>query len=444
VLNAYRVVLNIFGNVSTRIEFISIYGFFLIREYMQLTICSLFIVRQRQLNSMSIKSHIIQISLDEDVFDENAAQDSRSRQISYAQRLKLNKKNIHLTNVVLTQNLTLKKEELDDVTFLPCPFYRLRHIVPLTLFLRRYHRNNKILLLTTQDIHGVFWGAVIFAHLAKVPVIGQIHYDLSSPNARKELLVNLYGRFYEKIVIKLIMFFDGIRVVNSATKKFLETGGYKKPVCVSPVPVTIYSVNKNDPVGRWQLPEALHVLFVGRFVQVKNLDCWIDTAIKALLKNKNIEFAMIGDGDEKVRLEKYCDQHGLRDKVQFVGALSPEQLASWYADTDVLLLTSKHEGFGRVVVEAMNYNVVPVCANVAGPKDIIKHGINGFLDNAKPELLAKHLIALEENRDMLKAMGECARATVTEKYQPEILQKRWIDFLLSFSQKHLKMPDQVK
>ena len=82
------------------------------------------------------KFHVIQIGLDEDVFDENAPQDSRSRQISYAQQLKKNNKNIHLTNIVLTENRTLEKEELEDVTFLPCPYYRLRHIVSLALFLK--------------------------------------------------------------------------------------------------------------------------------------------------------------------------------------------------------------------------------------------------------------------------------------------------------------------
>lgn len=386
------------------------------------------------------KFHVIQIGLDEDVFDENAAQDSRSRQISYAKNLKKNNSNIHLTNIVLTDNRRLKIEELEDVTFLPCPYYRLRHIVPLALFLKRLYKYNKIILITTQDIHGIFWGAAIFSRMAKIPVIGQIHYDLSSANAREDLFVNLYGRLYERVALRLILIFDGVRVVNSATKTFLATLGYKKPVSVCPVPVTSYSIDKIKSDNRWKYPGALRVLFVGRFVRVKNLDCWMETARKTVLENENIEFAMIGDGDEKERLEKLCEKSGLRDRVQFVGALTPEQLVSWYSSADVLLLTSNHEGFGRVVVEAMNYNVVPVCTNVAGPKDIIKHGIDGFLDEAKPDSLAKYLTDLEKDRNMLKAMGRCARNTVKKKYMPEILQKRWIDFLLSYVQQPLETP----
>ncbi|MFW2437767.1 MAG: glycosyltransferase family 4 protein [Arenicellales bacterium] len=386
---------------------------------------------------MSNIFHIIQIGLDVDVFNENAAQDSRSRQISYAQQFKKNNKNIHLTNIVLTQNRTLKVEELEDVTFIPCPYYRLRHVVSLAIFLKKFNKDNKVLLITTQDIHGIFWGAILFSRFAKVPVIGQIHYDLSSSYAREELFVNLYGRLYERTALRLMLLFDGIRVVNSSTKKFLETLGYKKPVCVCPVPVTSSSIDTIESNDRWKYPGALRVLFVGRFVRVKNLDCWIETAGIAVLENENIEFAMIGDGDEKERLEKHCEKIELSDRIQFVGALTPEQLVSWYASADVLLLTSNHEGFGRVVVEAMNYNVVPVCRNVAGPKDIISHGIDGFLDEANPESLANYLSELETNRDMLQAMGNCARNTVNEKYLPEILQKRWIDFLLSYVQQPL-------
>ncbi|MFV1974446.1 MAG: glycosyltransferase family 4 protein [Candidatus Scalindua sp.] len=381
---------------------------------------------------MSNSFHIVQVGLDEDVFDEKAAQDSRARQISYAQKFKKNNNKIHLTNIVLTQNASLEKEELEDVTFIPCLFFRLRHIPSLTKFLNKFGKENKVLIVTTQDIHGIFWGAVLFSFLEKVPVIGQVHYDLSSPSARKELFEDLYGRLYEWFALRLIKLFDGIRVVNNATKIFIENTGYKKPVLVSPVPVTTYMAKGDETVKKWNYQGTLRVLFVGRLVQAKNLDCWIETARATLLENKNLEFAMIGEGAERKRIEQYADDCGIRDRIQFVGALQPETLASWYASADVLLLTSSHEGFGRVIVEAMNYNVVPVSTNVAGPGEIIKNTSNGFLEEADPELLAKHLIYLEENRDILKTMGSRAKETVLERYSPEKLQDKWVDFVSSF------------
>jgi len=381
---------------------------------------------------MSNKFHIVQVGLDEDVFNINAAQDSRARQIAYAQKFKKINKNIHLTNIVLTQNTSLEKVELEDVTFIPCLFIRLRHILSLAKYLSRYGKENKVLIVTTQDIHGIFWGAIFFSFFKKVPVIGQVHYDLSSPSARNELIVDLYGRFYEWLALRILKLFNGIRVVNTATKTFIENTGYKKPILVSPVPVTTYMTKSDETVNTWNYKGALRVLFVGRLVKVKNLDCWIDTARVALSENENLEFAIIGDGSEKNRIQQYASDCGINDRIQFVGAVQPEKLASWYASADVLFLTSSHEGFGRVIVEAMNYDVVPVCTNVAGPREIINNTQNGFLEEAVPELLAKHLIYLEENRDILKTMGSRAKETVIERYSPEKLQGSWVNFVSSF------------
>ncbi len=379
------------------------------------------------------RMNIVQISLDEDVFNKNAAQDSRARQISYAKSLKNINDEYHLVNIVLTENRKLQREELDDVTFYPCNCYRLRHIVSLVLFLKNIHKKNNIVILTTQDFHGIFWGAVLFSRFDKVPVIGQIHYDLSSLYARNEWFLDPYGPLYERVALWLAKAFNGMRVVNSATKLYLENSGYKNPVSVCPVLVTTYLEHKNETTNNWKHQGALRVLYVGRFVKFKNLDCWLETAQKAWSENSNIEFTLIGDGEERARIENYCKVLAVSSRVQFIGALKPEQLVDWYSSADVFLLTSIYEGFGRVIVEAMNYNVVPVSSNVAGPEDIINHGVDGFLDEADPERLAKRLISLEENREMLEKMAHSAKVSVKEKYQPEKLKENWLNFLLSFS-----------
>lgn len=382
---------------------------------------------------MSGSHNILQVSLDEDVFNKNASQDSRARQISYAKSLKRYNKNYHLINIILTENKKYKIEYLEDVTFIPCNCYRLRHILTLAFFLRKLHRKNKIILITAQDIHGIFWGALVFSYLDKVPVIGQIHYDLSSEYARVEWLIDPYGRLYESVTLKFLKYFDGIRVVNNATKHYLEKLGYKRPVSVCPVPVSLFPNGKNSEVGTWKYPGALRVLYVGRFVKFKNLDCWIKTAKIAVLEKLNIEFVLIGDGDERAQLESYCEDMGIDNRIQFVGALKPKQLSEWYSSADIFLLTSIYEGFGRVIVEAMNYNVVPVCSKVAGPEDIVKHGFDGFLDDPVPEKLVKHLFFLESNREKLKEMGLNAKNSAKEKYNPDELKNNWLEFLLSFT-----------
>ncbi len=383
-------------------------------------------------NRISDKHIIVQIGLDEDMFNENAAQDTRLRQVAYGHQLKEKDKKAHLVNIVLTNKKVFRKEVLENVTFIPCNFYRLRHILSLMMFLRKLHRDNKIGLVTTQDIHGIFWGAVLFSRLTKVPIIGQIHYDLSSDYARNEWFVEVYGNFYEKLALYSLKFFDGIRVVNNATRDYLEARNYKGKISVSPVPVTTFTVSQAHPNVGWKYPDALHVLYVGRFVKFKNLGCLLETAKEALSMNENIEFTLVGDGEDRERMEELCEELGISNRVQFTGSLIPEEVAKWYTSADVFLLTSFYEGFGRVLIEAMNYNVVPVCTNVAGPVDIITDAVDGFLDESDPELLAKYLIDLEGDREKLKMMGNNAKTMVEDEYSSSKLRQRWLDFVMSF------------
>ena len=116
-----------------------------------------------------------------------------------------------------------------------------------------------------------------------------------------------------------------------------------------------------------------------------------------------------------------------------MGATKPEKLAEWYSSADIILLTSIYEGFGRVIIEAMNYGVVPICTNVAGPNDIIQNGVTGILEEAVPTKLASHIVKLEKLRGSLEAMSEAAKYDVNEKFNSESLKRKWLDFVISFT-----------
>lgn len=181
-------------------------------------------------------------------------------------------------------------------------------------------------------------------------------------------------------------------------------------------------VNKNIDFKK-QLTnfEKLEVLFVGEINQRKGIAQILESA--KLLKNKDVEFNLIGMGKEyKSYLYTNYD-----DTVNFMGRVSYEVLIEQYTSNHIFIFPSMGEGFGLVLLEAMAAGL-PVIAsrNCVGP-DLIKNGYNGFLiDAGSTEQLTEHILWFKNNQDRLKEMSENARETVDnyswEKYEKNLVE----------------------
>ncbi len=82
---------------------------------------------------------------------------------------------------------------------------------------------------------------------------------------------------------------------------------------------------------------------------------------------------VIGDGPYRATLEKKYPE------AKFVGYKRGEELVDWLSLADVLMFPSRTETFGLVIVEALSCGIPVAAHNVTGPKDIITHGVDGFL-----------------------------------------------------------------
>lgn len=375
--------------------------------------------------------HIVQVGLDVDVFREDAPQDSRARQLSYAGALKDRFAGSRLTCLVLSDDVSLMEQVIQNAVFRPLNCSRLRHIPRLFRALRRLHIEKRMDVLTTQDFHGLFWGALLFGKLYRVPVVAQVHDDLASDLSRQKTLRDVYGSIYAWLALKLVSWFDAVRVVNSAASAFLRGRGYRKKISVIPVAVSLVPSPREDH-AQDRDDRTLRVLYIGRFVWFKNVPAFVETADRVLRRLGEAEFFLIGDGEERSAVEALVHRLSLGDKVHLLGALEPRAVARWLQKADVLLLTSRYEGFGRVVVEAMHYGVVPVCTDVNGPRDIVQDGVDGFLAPSDPDALAAKIMELATDRPLLDRLRHAARRNAALRFDPEMLRRRWLDFLLEF------------
>ena len=96
--------------------------------------------------------------------------------------------------------------------------------------------------------------------------------------------------------------------------------------------------------------------------------------------NKNIEcnLVIVGDGPDRVEIEQYIKDNNLTKHVFLVG--SQEDVAKFYKCSKLFVLSTKSEGLGMVIIEAMKFGI-PVVATDApyGPRDIIRNNEFGIL-----------------------------------------------------------------
>ena len=139
---------------------------------------------------------------------------------------------------------------------------------------------------------------------------------------------------------------------------------------------------------------------------------------------------IVGDGDYRYILEYVSNQLGLK-RVSFEGPHSPEE---YYRKASIISLTSSCEGFGMVLVEAMQYGCVPVAYNsYAALADIVEDGVNGSAVTAfnKKEYVTK-LSQLMRDNDMRRKMADAA-LLVPPKFDAHLIAQKWVNLFESLS-----------
>jgi glycosyltransferase involved in cell wall biosynthesis len=108
-------------------------------------------------------------------------------------------------------------------------------------------------------------------------------------------------------------------------------------------------------------------------------------------------------------------KHGLQESVMLLGQRT--DMMALFNSLDVLVLNSRQEPFGTVLLEAMAAGIPVVSTNVGGSPEIIEHGVNGFLyPFGKPALLTERLFALWSNEDLRVAIANRGSATVRQRF----------------------------
>ena len=172
---------------------------------------------------------------------------------------------------------------------------------------------------------------------------------------------------------------------------------------------------------RHGIPEGKFVVgWFGRMTAVKRTDDLLTMLAGVRERGVDALLLLVGDGDDRERLEQRAHDLGLARSCLFLGY--QEDVATWYAICDAVVLTSASEGTPVTIIEALAAGRPVVATKVGGVPDVVDEGETGFL--VRPHdthALAERLEILAGDPVRRRAMGELGRARMLERYAVERL-----------------------
>ena len=172
--------------------------------------------------------------------------------------------------------------------------------------------------------------------------------------------------------------------VSDNLVNLMKTRLFNSSIKVLPNSIDIKSISSRTFKKR----KKKELLFVGHLIPRKGILDLVKVFLASDFLYQNFSLTIIGDGPQWDSLSSLVADH--RDKICLKGAVSNDKLRKLYSFYDILVLPSKNESFGVVVIEALAAGLPCVVTNCGGPEYIIE-------DERLGEVLPVHF-----NQDMLK------------------------------------------
>ena len=171
------------------------------------------------------------------------------------------------------------------------------------------------------------------------------------------------------------------------------------------------------------------VLTVGRLQIRKGQDQMIRALRQIRQTIPDVLYEIVGDGEERPRLETLVRDEGVSDHVQFRGEASDAEMIECYQQCDLFALPNREvagdfEGFGMVLLEAQACGKPVLAGASGGTAETMRIPETGrIVDCSRPEPLAEAIAELLSDRPLRERMGTAARRWAVENFDWEALSR---------------------
>jgi glycosyltransferase involved in cell wall biosynthesis len=172
-------------------------------------------------------------------------------------------------------------------------------------------------------------------------------------------------------ILSVLKRFDVITTTGTYTKNYLISKGINEnKIFILPHVVD----ERFRPID---IEKDYDVVFVGRLAPVKHVETLIKATTLITEPLPSIRVAIVGDGEERSKLEDLTRSLGLTDHIDFVGYQT--NTWEWYNRSKLSVVTSEREGFPYTVIESLKCGVPVVTSNCGDVCDIVKDSVNGII-----------------------------------------------------------------
>ncbi|HVU79693.1 MAG TPA: glycosyltransferase [Gaiellaceae bacterium] len=267
-------------------------------------------------------------------------------------------------------------------------------------------------LLHTHMVHADVYGSIA-AHALRVPFLSTRHNDdryLLGPFRHVD-------RAFMHGVRRIVAISDAVRdfhIRAGLPPDRLVTIHYgldEAPTAASEVTPADAGVPDGAPL----------VLAIGRLIEQKDHA----TLLRAFARVEQAHLAILGWGPLEERTKALAAELGLSERVHVTGRVEPRD---WLARADVFVHTSRWEGFGIVLLEAMLNRLPVVATRVSAIPEIVVDGETGLLAAAGDDAtIAAHLSALLGDAPRREALGEAGWSRALSEFSVARMADRTLD-----------------
>jgi glycosyltransferase involved in cell wall biosynthesis len=304
---------------------------------------------------------------------------------------------------------------LGDETFRLVPPFRPRPLDGLAYHLAlpartarelRRFRPDAVVVQGAHEAAAVLLGRALARSRARVVL--DVHGDwrtatrLYGSPARK--LLNPVADWLASVAVRRA---DAVRTISDYTTGLVRQAGVE-PAAVFPAFMDLEPFLERPPAPPPERPAAL---FVGVLELYKNVDGLVEAWRLAAPRVPEAELRIVGKGPRANLVADLVEE--LPEQASWRPALTTEEVARALDDATVLVLPSRSEGMGRVIVEALCRGRPVVASRVGGIRDLIHDGENGILvEPGDPKALADALVRVLSDRVLAERLAARARPSV--------------------------------